>query len=63
MAATPVGATTIMRLADRSLMAFRNVVFPVPALPVRNMLVPVCSTKSQACLSSLFCSIVTTKIR
>lgn len=35
----------------------RKVVFPVPAFPVRNMLVPVCSTKSQALLSSGFFSV------
>ena len=58
MAATPVGATTIIRLAECSLTAFRKVVLPVPALPVRKMLIPVCSTNSHAVASSLFCSIV-----
>ena len=37
MAATPVGATTINRFDDFSTTVFRNVVLPVPALPVRNM--------------------------
>ena len=47
-AATPVGATTIAVLALRLSTSFRKVVLPVPALPVRKMLTPVCSTKSHA---------------
>jgi len=35
MAATPVGAATTKFLYVFSQMYFRNVVFPVPALPVR----------------------------
>ena len=57
MAATPVGATTIIRFDERSLTVLRNVVLPVPAFPVRKMLVPVCSTNSHAVASSLLCSI------
>ena len=57
IAATPVGATTMLRLLLCSTTDFRNVVFPVPALPVRKMLRPVCSTKSHACCNSTFCSI------
>ena len=56
MAATPVGATTIIRFDERSLTVLRNVVLPVPAFPVRKMLVPVCSTNSHAVASSLLCS-------
>ena len=58
MAATPVGATTINRFDDFSTTVFRNVVLPVPALPVRNMLVPVCSTNSHASRNSSFFSII-----
>ena len=58
MAATPVGATTIALFLDLSITVFRNVVFPVPAFPVRKILLPVFSTKSHACLSSVFFSIV-----
>ena len=57
IAATPVGATTIGRLRDCSTIFFKNVVLPVPALPVRKMLWPVFSTKSHAVSNSLFCSI------
>ena len=57
IAATPVGATTTDRLRLCSTTAFRNVVLPVPALPVRKILRPVFSTKSHACLSSAFRSI------
>ena len=46
MAATPVGATTAIRLAVLEGRLFRNVVFPVPALPVRKMCASVCSTSS-----------------
>ena len=56
MAATLVGATTIIRFDERSLTVFRKVVLPVPAFPVRKMLVPVCSTNSHAVASSLLCS-------
>ena len=48
MAATPVGATTTAVFALFFITSFRNVVFPVPAFPVRKMLTPVRSTKSQA---------------
>ena len=58
MAATPVGATTMGRLRERSTTVFRKVVLPVPALPVRKMLRPVFSTKSHAVRSSLFSFIV-----
>ena len=57
MAATPVGATTIGLLRDCSTTAFRNVVFPVPALPVKNMLCPVFSTKSHAVCTILYASL------
>ena len=58
MAATPVGATTTSRLLLFCLRVRRKVVFPVPAFPVRKILCPVCSTNSQAVLSSLFFSIL-----
>ena len=48
IAATPVGATTIMRFGERSFSCRKKVVFPVPAFPVRNTLTPVCSKKSRA---------------
>jgi hypothetical protein len=35
IAAIPVGATTLIFLKHLSLIDFKNVVFPVPALPVR----------------------------
>ena len=68
MAATPVGATTMGRFLEPAITSFRNVVLPVPALPVKKMLRPVFSTKSHAVRSipdvssvarslSLFCSI------
>ena len=60
MAATPVGATTMLRLLLRSTTILRNVVFPVPALPVKKILRPVYSTKSHAVSSSLFRSIAIT---
>ena len=37
MAATPVGATTMVRLCVLDLRLRRNVVLPVPAFPVRKM--------------------------
>ena len=43
MAAMPVGASTTMRLGDSERSRRRKVVFPVPALPVRNRLVSVVS--------------------
>ena len=58
MAATPVGATTILRVQLFSTTVFRKVVFPVPALPVKKMLRPVCSTKSHAVFNSVFCSMM-----
>ena len=44
IAATPVGATTANRLEVCLTISLRNVVFPVPALPVRNTETPVSST-------------------
>ena len=58
MAATPVGATTMERFLLCSTTVFRKVVFPVPALPVRKMLRPVCSTKSHASCRAWFSSVV-----
>ena len=40
-AATPVGATTASLLLQPATMCFRNVVFPVPAFPVRKTEIPV----------------------
>ena len=57
IAAMPVGASTTILLGLRSFSLRRKVVFPVPALPVRNRCVPVFSMKLQARLSSSFCSI------
>ena len=55
MAAIPVGANTTMRLGVCSFNRLRNVVFPVPAFPVRNKCVPVFSMNCQAsCSSGLF---------
>ncbi len=48
MAATPVGATIIMRFGERCFNSRKNVVFPVPALPVKKTLVPVYSKKLKA---------------
>ena len=54
MAAMPVGATTTIRLGSLSLSVRRKVVFPVPALPVKNMLAPVFFTNCQARFISSF---------
>ena len=54
MAATPVGATIIMRLGVRSRRVLRKVVLPVPAFPVRKRLVLVRAMYSHAKWSSLF---------
>src|SRR6185436_20277476 len=48
IAATPVGATTAICLGQFSLIYFRNVVFPVPALPVRKMFLELWFTSSAA---------------
>ena len=48
IAATPVGATTIIRLGETSLSLFKKVVLPVPAFPVRKRLVPVFCSKLKA---------------
>ena len=57
MAAMPVGATTTTLFLDSSTTFRRNVVFPVPAFPVRKTLFPVFSTNSHAVFSALFPSI------
>ncbi len=44
MAATPVGATTILDLWITFLSSSKNVVLPVPALPVRKIFLEVFST-------------------
>src|SRR5438128_10811040 len=48
MAATPVGAVTTIRLELSSLIWRRNVVLPVPALPVRKIFLHVWRTYSNA---------------
>ena len=48
MAATPVGATTAIFLKLFSRIYLRNVVFPVPALPVKNTGRAVCVTNCTA---------------
>ena len=48
MAATPVGAVTTIRLELSSLIWRRNVVLPVPALPVRKIFLRVVRTYSNA---------------
>ncbi|MEN9443906.1 MAG: hypothetical protein RIS47_796, partial [Bacteroidota bacterium] len=48
MAATPVGATTTIRLLHDWRKWYRKVVLPVPALPVRNMFRLVNRAKSSA---------------
>lgn len=58
MAAIPVGARTTIRFGDLRLSSFRKVVFPVPALPVRNKLALVFSIMSQAFRDSSFISIL-----
>jgi len=47
MAATPVGAATIIVLEQFSFKYFRKVVFPVPAFPVRNIFSPVSVTNDK----------------
>ena len=59
IAATPVGATTIIRLGERCFNSRKNVVFPVPALPVKKILVPVYSRKLKASSNRGFVSIST----
>ena len=54
MAAMPVGASTIIRLGDRSRRFLRKVVLPVPAFPVRNRLALVFSMISRAVWASWF---------
>lgn len=56
-AATPVGASTIWFFFVYFFTSFRKVVFPVPAFPVRKMLLSVFSTMKRAISSSLFCDI------
>src|SRR5438876_1888052 len=48
MAATPVGAVTTIRLELSTLIWCRNVVLPVPALPVRKIFLLVLRTYSNA---------------
>jgi hypothetical protein len=48
IAATPVGATTIIRFGERSRSLCRNVVLPVPARPVKNRLTAVSPIKRSA---------------
>src|SRR6187401_686190 len=48
IAATPVGATTAICLGQFSLIYFRNVVLPVPALPVRKIFLELWFTSSAA---------------
>ena len=48
MAATPVGATTAIRLRGDALIWCKKVVLPVPALPVRKMFLSVWLTYSNA---------------
>src|SRR6187401_788378 len=48
IAATPVGATTAICLEQFSLIYFRNVVLPVPALPVRKIFLELWFTSSAA---------------
>src|SRR5207249_11233900 len=48
IAATPVGAVTTIRLGLSSLIWCRNVVLPVPALPVRKIFFRVLRTYSNA---------------
>src|SRR5262249_1652397 len=58
MAATPVGATTAIFLKLVSVMYFRNVVFPVPARPVRKRLRAVWLTKRAASSNTGLCGSV-----
>jgi len=52
IAATPVGAVTIICFGDACFSWCRKVVLPVPALPVRKMLWLVVATNSRAsCIS------------
>src|SRR6186997_1937777 len=48
IAATPVGATTAICFGQFSLIYFRNVVLPVPALPVRKIFLELWFTSSAA---------------
>ena len=54
IAAIPVGATTTIRLGSLSFSVRKKVVLPVPAFPVRKMLVPVFFTNCQAKFISSF---------
>ena len=56
MAATPVGASTTIRLGVRSLKVRKNVVLPVPAFPVRNTDTFVLEIKRHAKFISWFCT-------
>src|SRR5665213_1929864 len=57
IAATPVGAATIIFLEQFSFKYFRKVVFPVPALPVRKIFSLVSVTKRYARSNISLCSI------
>ncbi len=57
IAATPVGATTIILLGNDFFRSRRKVVFPVPAFPVRKMFRFVYWTKSKANCRSWFVTV------
>ena len=54
MAATPVGATITAFLEVCCLIYFKNVVLPVPALPVKKICLDVLLTRSAARLNMVF---------
>ncbi len=62
IAATPVGATTINLFKEFAFNECKNVVFPVPALPVKKIDRSVFSTKSHAKSNSGFSGIQKCKL-
>ena len=63
IAAMPVGASTTIRLCNVVRSLRKNVVFPVPAFPVRNRLVPVVESRRIAILTSGFSSGISSAIQ
>ena len=58
MAAMPVGASTTILLGSAVRNLRKKVVFPVPAFPVRNKLVPVVDNKRKAISISGLSSVI-----
>ena len=62
IAAIPVGARTTIRFGLSDFNRRRNVVFPVPALPVKKRCVPVFSINCHANANSGFCSVISSML-